>query len=245
MIIRMEANNKFFEIDGKIKESDVAPMVIYDRTMVPIRFICENLGMFVDYNDKTKIVTLSTRKKYFNTIEDCAYDWAMHFNAPSIGLYKEIGSIIYKNEEGYYWDDIMIGKDKEICIAPTDVRKGVAIIHSHSGGRPGDTNLMSKADKDLSNTAKRPCFMVDSGGSLYVYDGSSDNIKEKQQKKIRDGLPVDSTYVDMTQSCKNMNEYFKNGYCPLLKEFDRGYEIDYFNMMYLKNIKYKNKFGVR
>lgn len=236
MIIKMLANNKVFEVNGKKIENDVAPLEIKDRTFVPIRFVSENFGLNVDYDEETEVVTIYSRKKYFKTIEDCAYDWAMHFNAPSIAMFKEFAGIIHLCNNGYYWDDVVVGRDKEVNITAPDIRKGVAFIHSHSGGKPSMTDTMTKADKDLANTAKRPCYMVDSGGCLHVYDATATDRKAKQQKKVRDGLPVDGKYVDMTASAENMRKYFKNYHD--LAEYEIGYVADFYNKMYMAGVCY-------
>lgn len=44
-------------VNGKKLEFDVPPMLIQDRTMVPLRAIFEALGAKVDYNDTTKKIT--------------------------------------------------------------------------------------------------------------------------------------------------------------------------------------------
>lgn len=215
---------------------DVVPFLKDSRTFVPVRFVSEALGYNVDWNDKTKEVTIYGRKKYFDTIEDCAYDWAMHFNAPSIALFKEFAAIIFKDDNGYYWDNVIVGRDKEVNITAPDIRKGVAFIHSHSGGKPSMTDTMTKADKDLANKAKRPCYMVDSGGCLHVYDATATDRQAKQQKMVRDGLPVDGKYVDMTASAENMRKYFKNYHD--LDEYEIGYIADFYNKMYMMDKKY-------
>lgn len=100
------------------------------------------------------------------------------------------------------------------------------------------TDTMTKADKDLANTAKRPCYMVDSGGCLHVYDATATDRKAKQQKKVRDGLPVDGKYVDMTASAENMRKYFKNYHD--LAEYEIGYIADFYNKMYMAGVCYAN-----
>lgn len=224
-------------MNGKELLMDVVPFIKEKRTFVPLRFVSEALGYNVDWNDNTKEVTIYGRKKYFDTIEDCAFDWAMHFNAPSIALFKEFAGIIFKDDNGYYWDNVIVGRDKEVNITAPDIRKGVAFIHSHSGGKPSMTDTMTKADKDLANAAKRPCYMVDSGGCLHVYDATAKTVKEKQQKKVRDGLPVDGKYVDIAQSAENMRKYFNNNYHDLT-EYEIGYIADFYNKMYMANINY-------
>ena len=235
-MIKLKINCNAFTVDDKELLMDVVPFLKDSRTFVPVRFVSEALGYNVEWNDKTKEVTIYGRKKYFDTIEDCAYDWAMHFNAPSIALFKEFAGIIFKDDNGYYWDKVIVGRDKEVNITAPDIRKGVAFIHSHSGGRPAMTDTMTKADKDLANTAKRPCYMVDSGGCLHVYDGASTDRQAKQQKIVRDGLPVDGKYVDMTASAENMRKYFKNYHD--LAEYEIGYVADFYNKMYMAGVCY-------
>ena len=49
--------NNIVQIDTE--NSDVTPIIVDDRTLVPVRFIAESLGMDVGYNDLTRTVTLS------------------------------------------------------------------------------------------------------------------------------------------------------------------------------------------
>lgn len=49
-------------VKGKIVNSDVAPYISEDRTMVPIRVISENLGKVVTWNNDDKKVTIKDEK---------------------------------------------------------------------------------------------------------------------------------------------------------------------------------------
>lgn len=44
-------------VDGKILETDTAPQIINDRTMVPMRAIFEAMGMGVNWNEELKVIT--------------------------------------------------------------------------------------------------------------------------------------------------------------------------------------------
>ena len=63
-----------FHADKEIIESDVAPVIINDRTMLPIRVIAEALGATVLWDDDTKQTTITSRKAKIlastNNIED-------------------------------------------------------------------------------------------------------------------------------------------------------------------------------
>ena len=49
-------------INGQILESDQPPLVIDNRTFVPIRVIAEDLGAIVNYDNKDRIVTIKRDK---------------------------------------------------------------------------------------------------------------------------------------------------------------------------------------
>lgn len=51
-------------IDGNKIDSDVPPVIINDRTMVPVRVISENLGALVDWDSKTNTVYASYNGNY-------------------------------------------------------------------------------------------------------------------------------------------------------------------------------------
>lgn len=51
-------NSKDVVVDGIPMTTDLAPQVVNNRTLVPIRFISENLGMDIDYDDATRCVSV-------------------------------------------------------------------------------------------------------------------------------------------------------------------------------------------
>lgn len=236
-MLKMKINSTKVYKDDLELYMDVTPFIKNDRTYVPIRFVAEGLGYNVDWDDSTKEVTIYGRKKYFDTMDDCAYDWAMHFNAPSIALFKEFGGIIYKDEKGYYWDEVKIGREKEVFFDIEKVKDGVAFIHSHSGGKPVFTNDITTQDRGIAKKCNRPLYMVCSGGELHVTDPAKGSTPEGRQTTLRGGLPVDCKYVDMTASAENMRQYFNNNYHGL-PEYEIGYLVDYYNRMYMLNKRY-------
>jgi len=53
-IIEMWIDKTTMRVNGMQKEMDIAPKLIRGRTMLPIRFIAENLGAGVQWNGKTQ-----------------------------------------------------------------------------------------------------------------------------------------------------------------------------------------------
>ena len=103
--------------DGLILKMDVAPFLKDSRTFVPIRFVAEGLGYNVEWNEREQSVTIYGRRKYFDTMDDAAFDWAMHWNCYSLASAREISGVIYKNESGYYWGGIIRGQVENYQVA--------------------------------------------------------------------------------------------------------------------------------
>ena len=58
-VITMQIGNTDVSVNEKTITNDVAPVIVNDRTLVPIRIVTETLGGKVDWNDATKEVTLN------------------------------------------------------------------------------------------------------------------------------------------------------------------------------------------
>ena len=58
-VITMQIGNTDVTVNEDVIKNDVAPVIVNDRTLVPIRIATETLGGKVDWNDATKEVTLN------------------------------------------------------------------------------------------------------------------------------------------------------------------------------------------
>lgn len=59
----LKINSDKVLVNGDEKTIDVAPVIYKNRTFVPIRFVSENLGVNVGWNDKTSTVILSDKEE--------------------------------------------------------------------------------------------------------------------------------------------------------------------------------------
>ncbi len=60
--ITMTLKQPFYTVNGVQKQLDVPPYTRYDRAMVPVRFIAEELGCQVQYDEKTNTVFITTKQ---------------------------------------------------------------------------------------------------------------------------------------------------------------------------------------
>ncbi|HPC56966.1 MAG TPA: stalk domain-containing protein, partial [Caldisericia bacterium] len=67
--IELWIDKKTAKVDGTSKELDVPPMILNGRTMLPLRFVTEELGCTVDWEDKTKTVTITYKQESQQVID--------------------------------------------------------------------------------------------------------------------------------------------------------------------------------
>ena len=61
--IVLKINSKKFLVDGQEKLNDTPPIILNNRTMVPIRFIGESLGAKIEWDEKNSLVRIKDQKK--------------------------------------------------------------------------------------------------------------------------------------------------------------------------------------
>ena len=60
-IIEIEIDNPTAQVDGEDVELDQSATILNDRMVVPARFIAKTLGVTVNWNENTQIVTIVRR----------------------------------------------------------------------------------------------------------------------------------------------------------------------------------------
>ena len=239
-MIKMKIGSKDVEVDGVKLQMDTEPFLKNSRTFVPIRFVAEGMKLNVDWDNDTQEITVYGRRIYFETADACAFDWAMYWNCYSLASAREISGVIHKCDKGYYWDNIIVGQAEayQVAFDLVEAKKGVAIIHSHSTEKPTKTDGLGADDIKISNKYKKPIYMVNSSGELYLY-----NPTDKTDKLVRSGLPCDVRHLDIAKSAELQREYFSMGY-HCLDEYKDGYKADFYNKLHMKGLSYLKEVAV-
>ncbi len=68
-------DKKEASVFGEIKENDVEPVIANDRTMLPARFVAENLGATVEWNADERKVTVKNETTTIEIVIDSAVAW--------------------------------------------------------------------------------------------------------------------------------------------------------------------------
>ena len=106
-VIKMQIGNNVVSVDDKEINNDVAPVIVNDRTLVPIRIVTETLGGDVEWNDSTKTVTLNIDGKAITMtigVELEGYGVAPEIindrtYVPIRFVAEELGAVVNWNEE--------------------------------------------------------------------------------------------------------------------------------------------------
>jgi hypothetical protein len=67
-VLRLKIGGKTMTKNGVLQEMDVAPAITNNRTMVPLRFVSENLGVGVEWVQSTLTVVITTNKDPGNIV---------------------------------------------------------------------------------------------------------------------------------------------------------------------------------
>lgn len=96
--INLQINNTQASVNGKTVQLDVAPTITNDRTLVPLRFVAESSGAFVDWNAEKKTITIN-RIGTFDTGTILFYD--QKGRNPKVYIYdgKSIATISLQGKE--------------------------------------------------------------------------------------------------------------------------------------------------
>lgn len=60
VLIDLTVGQKKYVVNGKSKTTDVVPIVLDGRTLVPLRLVSEQLGLTVKWEQNTKTVTIQS-----------------------------------------------------------------------------------------------------------------------------------------------------------------------------------------
>lgn len=113
--INKEDNNMLLTIDSKTvvvngenKTTDVAPAIYNNRTYVPVRFVSENFGLDVDWDNATSTVILKTKQNTNFSKEENEY--LLKRESYRISIEKEVAelkSYFFENSSKYTEEEVM------------------------------------------------------------------------------------------------------------------------------------------
>lgn len=218
MKLELQIGSKTLKKDGQNIEMSVAPFTQNGRTFVPIRFIAENLGYNVFWDEKTQTVTITDEKpskhqSRFETIDECAVDFAMCYNPLSIGIGKEISAVITKDENGYYYTNVYVGTEEQNVIQKKGVEH-ISDIHTHGNAKGyKGWDKFSSSDKISSVKAGVDSYIASPFGTVKKYliaSGKTVTISTDVPFDVDEYSKISKEYPDVAKNIEYFKEYFGN-----------------------------------
>lgn len=162
--IVMELNSKevIYNKPGYEIELDVAPILHKSRTLVPLRFIGELMGMDVDYTNKTnsspQVILKQTDKDNFFNIKKKAVNLSGENNMK----YENLNDLAFKWVEEIFKKS---GKDENIVISPLGLNRTLTLLLEgiDESERTDVMNFLiinSQMDNEYSDTISKSLILL-------------------------------------------------------------------------------------
>lgn len=199
--ISLQIDNNQAMVNGAAKSLEVAPIIHNDSTMIPVRFVAENMGMWVQWVSEARLVTI-TEPVYFDSLRESTVlgfttnDY-LGDNTPHQSLTKyyehidTVATFAYKVDSNGNLSLTGQPHDKTVEFAASKGIRPLMLVHNLNNGS-FDRNISHAI---LSDEAKRSRLI--------------NNILVNMSKEKYSGVNID---------IENIYWYDRQGYSTLIKE---------------------------
>lgn len=180
-IFPIDKNHYRIEVDGKSLGTlvfDTESLIMNDRTMVPLRVICEKvLGKTVGYSDR--VITVGTEEVDLDekTVEEIKARIGQALQVTSL---EELKGILGTMDEYYYRDDIMEEGIPDLPAQGTDSEKST----NEAAEAPSAEGDYSETNVQVEGVNESDIVKTD---GKFIYVATSDSVKIYDARK---GIPV-------------------------------------------------------
>lgn len=237
--VKLTINSNTAYYNGKAEELDAAPVIINERTMLPIRFVAESFGYTTDWNaaDKSIVISYGEDEETEPDVELNAFD-----------IYTDINGNSYIREEDNNINFMQIkdknGKKtaryKEIT-ANEEVyknKKGDTLIYGYNADENKTTVTINDVDKKIAFTDNYE--YLDADGNRYEFCTPDIKIFDKKGNVIDEYTSTNELRYPMSDENGNVGYYviMRNGgyeegfiypdgnYVPFEDKYDLSYMGD-------------------
>lgn len=192
-------------VNGQKVTSTVAPKTINGRTMVPLKFVSQNLGLCVNWEGSTKSISIGTSNDYVASVGSEKIKKA-EFNVYLSNVKSIIANFISQNSSSLtikenIWDTVIDGS------TAATIAKQMALDHCKE-----QAIFLSKAKENKVVLSKEDLAKVDNSISQIIKQEGS---KEAAEKKLQEYYGI--SLAEYTQYIKEFELANKN----LLQEINK------------------------
>lgn len=196
--IRLTIDNKTAIVDGEEETLDTAPIIVDGRTMLPIRFISESLGLNVEWDAETKTVTITDNK---NAADIQTNDTIVETAAGKIqgtnegGIYRYLGIPYAEAKEKFVkassvepWEGILQATE----YGNTSPQFAILGMGENDAGEGKDNNCQNLNiwTPSINDNQKRPVMVWLHGGGFSTGSANEAGYDGKELSKNGDVVVV-------------------------------------------------------
>ncbi|OQB16066.1 MAG: Endo-1,4-beta-xylanase Z precursor [Firmicutes bacterium ADurb.Bin193] len=182
-------------VNGKETVLDVSPVIMSERTMLPLRFIAENLGYKVEWEEQTGEITITKEQAPKPSASDTKRDWVVWKNElqgklPKGIEHKTYYSELVNTEVGY---SILLPPDYSLTSKSYPV---IYWLHGIGGKETQSPRIFGKLSDYMEDKKVTEAVVVFVNGvNRSFYSDSFDGQVAVESTLIKELIPhIDSTY---------------------------------------------------
>ncbi len=169
--IKLTVGSTTAVVDGKEETLDTAPTIINNRTMLPIRFITENLGLDVNWDAETKTITITIKNTSSDNNAIVNTKLGKIQGTLSNGIYKYLGIPYAEAKEKFVkatpikqWDGILKATEYG-KISPQFAILGIG-ENDAGDGKDNNCQNLNIWTPSINDNQKRPVMVWLHGGGF-------------------------------------------------------------------------------
>lgn len=93
-------------VNGQEIQSNVQPMIVNDKIMVPIREIAESLNAYVEWDEEAKAVTIMTKDKISKVVANVPNEGIVLSAVEKDGMYEDFTLEINESKRYFDWENV-------------------------------------------------------------------------------------------------------------------------------------------
>lgn len=153
-------------VNGLEQQVRTAPTAINDRTLLPLRFVSENLGLCVNWEESTQCISISRSSDYFAIIageklSNSEFNFFLGRAKEDIGNYI-LQNQLNNNQTGSLWDTVIDGKEARELVKEQALSYAREFKYFSTKVKESNVSFSSEENKNLDNSINQ--MVADQGG---------------------------------------------------------------------------------
>lgn len=208
-VIELKVNSNIANVNGKQLTMPMPAKVVNNRTLIPVRFVAESLGMLVDWDDATRTVSIKRQAKVTN-VTTAVDSNIFRITVEGDGDLSSYSAFTLENNDRIVVDisnTTLLSDDMKVQVAPNDTVTAVRLGQNYQ--KPSIARIVA----DVANKGRYTVKLSDDKKKLFIDVECGPAIVSAP--KVNYGidsmeviLPIDKTRSAYTYSVGERGQYY-------------------------------------